>query len=196
MTAFKSRALIIPAIALAATASLAGCQNRGKGPDGQRLPPEVGQWQVAAAEACRKAGGRFNGFDTPFLTGDFNADGKTDYLMRWSGVDCPATDGRAGQAFRWSGAGPQNDLLLSQADGRYRTVEGPRGDIKQADVKQRMDRAVVETKPAGPDAPKGVATSVWGVKGEETSGEVIERRSADGGVVDTGGREVPQPALG
>lgn len=188
MTTLNRSAILLGLVAVSAL-SLSACNRPGA--QSTRYPPEVRQWETRAGEACRKVGGRFDGVENHVLTGDFNSDGKTDYLMRWAGVKCVKTGGGNQPAFAWGPDGPNNDLLLSAGE-TFRTVDGPKGVISQADIKRRGQADVVEVPSTDANAP--VRSTVWGLKDGEA--QVIERQGSDGGLVTDRGRPINQPAMG
>src|SRR5690606_26493561 len=100
----------------------------------QQLPPEVGQWVQSVRRECVANGGQFRGISNFVLPGDFNGDGRPDYVLQWGGADCPDPHGGSGGAFAWGNAGPDNDFLLSQPGGGYRLYEGFLSELSEDNV--------------------------------------------------------------
>lgn len=185
----QNRGVILLGLTAVSAMTLSACNRPGA--QANRYPAEVRQWETSAGEECRKVGGRFDGVANHVVTGDFNGDGKTDYLMRWDGVKCVKPGGGNQSAFNWGPAGPDNDFLISEGE-TFRMVEGFQGSVEQGDVTRRGQADVITVQNEEPDAP--VRRQIWGFNDGKI--EVIERQGEDGGLVTDGGRPINQPANG
>ena len=129
-------------------------------------------------------GGRF------YLVGDFNGDGRPDYVLQQGSLNCLD---RAGQnAWSHGNAGPNNDFLISNG-ASYRLVPGFLGEFGQHAVRRQGARDVLAI--SGGWAGGRVTQVVWAWNGREM--DIIERRNEKGQLVDQEGRPLvvhPAPA--
>lgn len=151
----------------------------------QQLPPEVGQWVQMVRRECTANGGQFGGISNFVLPGDFNGDGRPDYVLQWSGAQCPDPHGGAGEAFAWGNAGPDNDFLLSQAAGGYRLYEGFHAELGEGDVVRQGDRDIIVINGRWAQPGGEVRKVIHGWTGQSI--DVIERQDARGQRVDERG---------
>ena len=146
---------------------------------GQQLPPEVGQWVQAGRQDCIDAGGRFSGAADFIRRGEFNGDGRTDYLLLGGGLDCSVD--RGGRE------GPRNDFLISQSNGGYGLHGGfPAFEVTDEQVVRRNDRDVIALEGTWFRPGGEVHKILWGWNGAEIT--VVERQDAQGRAVDEDGR--------
>jgi hypothetical protein len=154
---------------------------------GQQLPPEVGQWVQAGRQDCIDAGGRFSGAADFILRGEFNGDGRTDYLLMGGGLSCSVDlSGREG---------PRNDFLISQSNGGYALHGGfPAFEVTDEQIARRNDRDVVVLEGTWFRPGGEVHKILWGWNGSEIT--VVERQDQNGRAVDEEGYPVQGAAAG
>lgn len=154
--------------------------------DTQTPPPEVEAWIQSVREECAEAGGRFEGISDHLIPGDFNGDGRTDYVLSWGGVSCPDEFGSAGGALGGGNSGPRNDFLISQADGGHEIVGGFNSFLEASNIERRGERDVVVINGTWFQPGGEVHKVIWGWNGSAM--DVIERQDAQGRPVDDQGR--------
>lgn len=170
--------------AVPASVALNG-QSAAAEPVKQRLPPEVAQWVAEMRATCREEGGTFKGVSDHYLTGDFNGDGRTDYILSEAGINCPHPDGRAEGAIGGFGrAGPPNHFLISGPNG-YRMAGGFSSLLEQRNVQRRGKADVVVLDHGFNGAGGAIAKVVWGWDG--TKVDLLERYGEKGERVDREG---------
>ena len=146
---------------------------------GQQLPPEVGQWVQAGRQDCIDAGGRFSGAADFIRRGEFNGDGRTDYLLLGGGLDCSVDLGGR--------EGPRNDFLISQSNGGYGLHGGfPAFEVTDEQVVRRNDRDVIALEGTWFRPGGEVHRVLWGWNGSQVA--VVERQDQNGRAVDEEGR--------
>lgn len=113
------------------------------------------------------------------LTADFNADGKTDYVLSENRL-CAGAEGG------WGRAGPQNDFLVSSSTG-YALFQGFVTFLEQANIKKRESGDVIQF--AGSDTSSDgcgdAFTITWSWNGRKL--DLTDRRNAKGQKVDEAG---------
>lgn len=176
-----------PAEGIGPTLASSGAQ-----PGGQQLPPEVGQWVQERRRGCVEEGGRWEGIADFILAGDFNGDGRTDYILQWGGMRCPDNSGSISDP--WGRAGPPNDFLISQPGGGYANSGGFSSYLTRDNVVRRGDRVVVVVEGASFREGGEIHKVVWGWDGTEIT--VLERHDAEGRLVDEDGYPIAAAASG
>lgn len=162
---------------------------------GQPLPPEVGLWVQAVRRECAEARGRWGGIADFILPGDFNGDGRTDYIVMRQGLTCSSTsgDGLGPLEQLWGNAGPGNDFIVSQPGGGYRTYDGfAVPELTRDNIIRRGNRDVVALEGRWFRAGGEVHKVIWGWTAQGPA--VIERQDAQGRPVDEDGYRVQAAA--
>lgn len=161
------------------------------------LPPAaLAAWQADARAYCRDIGEKFVGArfvplasddasaelseagQGAFLAGDFNGDGRPDFLAITPSGGCSFEGAPYGRA------GPPNSFLLSTASG-YQVNEGFMGYISTGMIKRRGDRDVLDYRGSFNGTCGFIEYIVWGHAGGKM--DVIERRNDKGALVDREG---------
>lgn len=113
------------------------------------------------------------------LTADFNADGKTDYVLSEDRLCMGSESG-------WGKAGPLNEFLVSSPTG-YALFQGFSSFLEQADIKTRATGDVIQFEWGNTSAGScdGTFTVTWSWNG--TKMDLTDRRNAKGQKVDSMG---------
>lgn len=165
------------------------------------LPPAaLSAWETFARRQCRDQGERFaavrfaplagkgegvgfveqhfTGNTGGFVSADFNADGKPDFVVTTPGHGCVSSGPSYGDQ------GPPVDFIVSTAGG-YRVSDGFMGWIAPAMIGRRGDRDVLDL-PGGFNGRCGPVTRVtWGWTDDDI--DVVERLNDSGERVDREG---------
>lgn len=181
---------ILGAVAACDTADAGQAAKATPAAEAPQDPPlplrEINRWIEGVRQECEDMGGRFGGVQDHLLPGDFNGDGRMDYVLRWGGVSCPHPEGWAGGALAPGNAGPSNDFLISQPGGGYQQVSGFSSFIEASNIQRQGARDRIVIDGTWFEADGEVHKVIWGWTGEEM--DVVERQDAQGRPVDSNGR--------
>lgn len=172
----------LPPAAAAAWESFARgqCRDQGERFGAARFAPLVGYAETVELVERLFAGGKGG-----FVSADFNADGKPDFVVTTPAHGCVASGPAYGDQ------GPPVDFIVSTAGG-YKAFDGFMGWMAPAMIVRRGDRDVLDL-PGGFNGRCGIVTKVtWGWTGGAV--DVVERRNDHGQLVDREG--CAQPAAG
>lgn len=165
----------LPPAALAAWETFARgqCSDQGERFAAVRLAPLAGD-----GEAVDLVEQHFSGGKGGFVSADFNADGRPDFVVTTPGHGC-VSDGPA-----YGDRGPPVDFIVSVAGG-YQVFDGFMDWISPAMIARRGDRYVLDL-PGGFNGRCGPVTTVaWGWTGDGV--DAVERRNDSGQLVDREG---------
>ena len=175
----------LPPAALSAWESFARgqCRDQGERFAAVRFAPLAGR-----AEAVDLVEQHFAGSKGGFVSADFNADGRPDFLVTTPGHGCVTSNPSYGDQ------GPPVDFIVSSGSG-YRVFDGFTGWIAPAMIARRDERDLLDL-PGGFNGRCGTVTKVsWGWTGTDI--DAVERRNDRGELVDREGcaqaAAVPQP---
>lgn len=165
----------LPPAALAAWESFARgqCRDQGERFAAVRLAPLAGRGHAVDLVEQHFAGGKGG-----FVSADFNADGRPDFVVTTPGHGCVG-DGPA-----YGDQGPPVDFIVSVAGG-YQAFDGFMDWISPTMIARRGDRDVLDL-PIGVNGRCGPVTTVaWGWTGDGV--DAVERRNDSGQLVDREG---------
>lgn len=158
-------------------------------PPATAQPPEIAQWVEGLRRECNEGGGRWGGVSDYITTGDFNGDGRTDYILNQGGAACPHPDLGVAGMFGGGNAGTAHQFLLSGANGGYALHHGfSTGWLEPSNIVRRGDRDVVVLEGSWRRSGGEVTRVIWGWDGNAIN--VVERQDAQGRSVDEEGRPV------
>lgn len=199
---------VLAASILLAGAVLAGCGQNGdeaaktSDPSGAggvqaaapsvTLPnsPQAARWIEGVRSECTEAGGQFRGIANHLLPGDFNGDGRPDYVLLREQAECVGPGGQNPMEGMWGNAGPPRDFLISTREGGYRVYDGfsRAPDLDASNIVKRGDRHVIVLNGTWFQPGGEVHKVIWGWTGEGMA--VVERQDARGRPVDEDGYPV------